>query len=193
MRRNDGLELLPIEVETESSAIQIIDDSSIDEITVASTYSTPENDPIIENTKLYTGSNSSYEIFYSSKYTSLDEQFIAYRYDIFYSFTYGRRSKLNFENFVNVTDYSINNMPKNGINEYLSQDDVDEIAKDYQLKYVDGSLWLIEGRITYENNKPEKLEEVHFSYAYRFTLGNLTFQVTAKNHERAYSIGIIEP
>ncbi len=82
MRRNVGLEPLPIDVENKSSKMQIIDDSSIDEINIESTVSTLE-DGTSDNDVLYTSRGSSFVTVESSDYSLLGTQFYRYNYEIY--------------------------------------------------------------------------------------------------------------
>ena len=188
MRRLAGLEPLPIEVKPQLYKTQLMDDTSIDEINVASTVTTLENDN--ENVQ-YTSRGSSYETVEATDYAPLGTQFYRYNYEIFYKYAYGVHSDLEFDGFENKTYYSVNNMPKNGTNEYLSQDEVDEIAKAYVPEYVPYSL-LLESSIHYDNNNPYNMEEIWFAYSYQFTLRGLTFIATGNNKDGALDISIIQ-
>lgn len=188
MRSLAGLEPLPIEVKPQLYKTQLMDDTSIDEINVASTVTTLENDN--ENVQ-YTARGSSYETVEGADYAPLGTQFYRYNYEIFYRYAYGVHSDLEFDGFENQTNYSYSNMPQNESNASLSQDEIDKIAKDYVPEYVQNSL-LLGSVIYYDNNNPEDLEQVFFSYSYQFTLHGIKFIAVCNSQGGALDISIIQ-
>lgn len=183
MRRNAGLEPLYIE---EANTY----DYSIDEVAVASTGRSLENDAVADPNEIYYGSATSYEGLQADQYTGFISEFNIYSYSISYNFQYGRNSVLTFSGFGNQTVYTIDNMPKNGVNEFLLPEDVANIAKNYGITYIDQSLRLETG-ISYDPDEPENLERVKFGYSYQFTISNKTFEAVSSNNSYATAIRAI--
>ena len=105
---------------------------------------------------------------------------------IYYEFQYGAYSTISFNDFDNQTIYKVSNMPKNGKNELLSLRQVEEIAENYQLEYIENSL-VLESNISFNWDRPEYLKEVDFAYKYRYKIGNATFEAIARNNSSAHS------
>ncbi len=190
MRRNVGLE--PIDCTPQGvKTLNLMDDISLDGVNVASTKSVPkepEGGPIHDPFKVYTGSETALESMSVSKFTNFISDFNIYMWSISYSFTYGARSTISYEGFENQTHYNVDNMPKNGINELLLPSQVEDIAKAYQVSYVEKSMKLEVIPIKYDPNDPESLYEIDIFYSYTIKIAESFFGVLGRYNSRAESV-----
>lgn len=190
MRRSIGLK--PIDFTSKGAeSLNLMDDMSLDGVNVASTSSAPEvpdGDLVHDPFKVYHGSETAQESMSVSKFTNFISDFNMYMWSISYSFTYGARSTISYVDFENQTNYKVDNMPKNGINELLSQSQVDDIAEAYQVSYVKNSMMLETPPIKYETNDPANLYLVDFKYSYQIKIAGSFFGVVGRYNSRAESM-----
>ena len=197
MRENVGLDPIDYVENSVETFSLLIDDASFDNINVASTSSTPEvpgasgDEYIHETNKTYPGSAVVYESMEANDFTDFDSEFNRYLWSFSYSFTYGRQSSLSFDSFNNQTNYNVDNMPNDMDHQSLLQSDVEIIAQEYQMEYVPNSLEL-KSNISYNWNEPKELRDVEFGYYYRIRIGDYTFEVVARNNDRATAVNQIQ-
>lgn len=187
MRKNVGLE--PIDYEPRTiSALNLMNDSAIDDVEITSTDNSPENDVVNDPYKIYEGAATSYESMDVNGYKEFSSHFNKYMWTISYSFKYGARSQVLFTGFGNQTDYDVDNMPSKYSNLYPSE--VMKYAENYQMGYVEGSL-SHSPIISFDNLDPENTDKVDFGYYYQFTIGVATFEAVARHNSRASGINQI--
>lgn len=190
LRRDIGLEPITIESQHQIYTNVSMNDNCINEISVTSTSSSLEDDPLPPHDTVYEGSYTSYESFNANRYTNFSSRFNYYLFSISYKYQYGRNSTLEFEEFNNQTVYTVDNMPKNGINELLLPREVEDIAKNFDVVYIKNSLNL-ESTIWYNNLEPENQKLVNFNYSYRFSINGTIFEALSSNNNNISSLRTI--
>lgn len=191
MRTDVGLNPTGEGLQSGSYANYSIDDKAIDEIKVTSASRSLEDDDYLKPIKIYSGSNESFEGFNAKGYENFQSRFNIYSYSIKYNYTYGGRSAIEFDEFDNQTHYTIDNMPKDGINELLTPTELEIVAEEYDVTYVERSLNLTT-IIYYDNNNPENTSMVSFGYTYKFEINGTTFKAIGTNNNSATAITIVE-
>ena len=190
MRRSIGLK--PIDFTSKGAeSLNLMDDMSLDGVNVASTSSAPEvpdGDLVHDPFKEYPGSETAQESMSVSEFTNFISDFNVYMWSISYTFTYGARSTISYVDFENQTNYNVVNMPKNGINELLSQSQVDDIAEAYQVSYVKNSMKLEVIPIKYDPNDPESLYKIDVFYSYTIKIAESFFGVVGRYNSRAEAV-----
>ena len=197
IRQSIGLEKLQESSTKKFNTHNIMDDSSLYDISVTSTSSYLEDDDKTAKNIIYKGTESSSNSFTTEKLNKNDiSPFINYEFDFHYLFHYEETgtNEISFLKLDDKTLYSI----ENSKDETLTADNLEEIKNRYKISYINNSLKLkdsyIELRCDVKYKKEEELvnSDFEFTYSFQFKINNTTIESLSNYPDGGNLFRIIE-
>ena len=177
MIRGQKIQIVKVYSESGKCSYRVIDDSLLDEVSVASLDDEMDSAITPEPEKPYKASGSSDVCIQTNHYSDFNCPFKRLEHIFSFSFGYGRNSTITFQDITNTTIHDQTNI-KDGEFEVTPSDEfLQELGDAYAISYVPGSLYLETQPIRYDKNDPENLYKVNFDYCYMVQIGNWLFEV----------------
>ncbi len=185
-------------------ATTLIDDSTINEVAVASTGE-QEGEQIVLEEKDFTGDGCITVDLTRQNILSTGTPFLNYKFNISYVFFNGKSGEWlkessdfpekEIETFVDETRYEKSNTIYSEDNNFTDSM-IEEYVNDYKVKYKENSLKLcgnIEGRNNLGEDSNPTVDDFNFSYTFDIIIGTSTIQVYAIHPSNSFNIYVTTP